>query len=39
MAIMRHSDFKMTMEVYAQASDKATREALRKLSESFETED
>ncbi|MDN3241832.1 site-specific integrase [Glycomyces tritici] len=39
MAIMRHSDFKMTMEVYAQASDKATREALRKLSESFESED
>lgn len=35
MAIMRHSDFKVTMEVYAQASDKATREALRKLGESL----
>jgi integrase len=39
MAIMRHSDFKMTMEVYAQASDKATREALRRLSENFEAKD
>lgn len=39
MAIMRHSDFNITMEIYAQASDKATREALRKLSESFESED
>nr|WP_218126589.1 tyrosine-type recombinase/integrase [Glycomyces sambucus] len=35
MAIMRHSDFKVTMEVYAQASDKATREALRKLGDSL----
>ncbi|WP_026928589.1 site-specific integrase [Glycomyces tenuis] len=39
MAIMRHSDFKMTMEVYAQASNEATREALRKLSENFEVKD
>lgn len=36
MAIMRHSDFKVTMEIYAQASTKATREALKRLSESFE---
>jgi integrase len=36
MAIMRHSDFKVTMEIYAQASTKATREALKRLSESLE---
>ncbi len=31
MAILRHTDFSITMEIYSQVSSKATREALRKL--------
>lgn len=33
MAILRHSKIAMTMEVYTQVPDKATREALKKLSD------
>ena len=33
MAILRHADFSITMEVYSQASPAATREALRRLGE------
>lgn len=33
MAILRHSKIAMTMEVYTQVPDKATRDALRKLSD------
>jgi integrase len=36
MAILRHSQITMTMDVYTQASTKATRAALKKLSESLE---
>jgi hypothetical protein len=32
MAILRHSRIAMTMEIYTQVPDKATREALRRLS-------
>ncbi|MCW3819564.1 site-specific integrase [Micromonospora sp. DR5-3] len=35
MAILRHADFLITMEIYSQVSSKATREALRKLGESL----
>jgi integrase len=33
MAILRHADFSITMEIYSQASPAATREALRRLGE------
>jgi integrase len=33
MAILRHSKISLTMEVYTQVPDKATRDALRKLSD------
>jgi hypothetical protein len=33
MAILRHSKIAMTMEVYTQVPDKATRDALKKLSD------
>jgi hypothetical protein len=33
MAILRHSKIAITMEVYTQGPDKATRDALRKLSD------
>lgn len=33
MAILRHAQFSITMEIYTQASSAATREALRKLGE------
>ena len=33
MAILRHSRMAMTMEIYTQVPDKATREALRRLSD------
>lgn len=33
MAILRHADFSITMEIYSRVSSKATREALRKLGE------
>ena len=32
MAILRHSRMAMTMEIYTQVPDKATRDALRRLS-------
>jgi hypothetical protein len=32
MAILRHSRTAMTMEIYTQVPDKATRDALRRLS-------
>lgn len=35
MAILRHADFSITMEVYSQASPKATRDALRRLGDSL----
>jgi len=31
MAILRHADFSITMEIYSQASPKATRDALKRL--------
>ena len=31
MQILRHSDFKITMEVYTKVSSKQTRDALRRL--------
>ncbi|MEU5908843.1 tyrosine-type recombinase/integrase [Micromonospora sp. NPDC047467] len=36
MAILRHADFSITMEIYSQVSSKATREALRKLGQSLD---
>jgi integrase len=36
MAILRHADFSITMEVYSQASSKATRDALKRLGQSLE---
>ena len=36
MAILRHADFSITMEVYAQVSSQATRDALRRLGESLD---
>jgi integrase len=38
MQILRHADFKVTMEVYTQVSSKQTRDALRRLSDSLEAE-
>jgi len=35
MRILRHPDLAVTMEIYAKASSKATREALRRLGESL----
>jgi hypothetical protein len=35
MAILRHADFSITMEVYSQVSSRATRDALRRLGESL----
>jgi hypothetical protein len=35
MQIMRHAEFSVTMEIYAKVSDKATRDALKKLGESL----
>jgi hypothetical protein len=32
MAILRHAQFSITMEIYTQASSKATRKALKSLS-------
>jgi len=37
MAILRHADFSITMEVYSQASPAATRLALRRLGESLDS--
>jgi integrase len=36
MAILRHSDFSITMEVYTQVSSAATREALRRLGDTLD---
>jgi integrase len=36
MAILRHADFSITMEIYSQASPQATRDALRRLGERLE---
>lgn len=36
MQILRHADFKVTMEVYTQVSSKQTREALRRLGDSLD---
>jgi integrase len=36
MQIMRHADSAVTMEIYTKATSKATREALRRLSESLD---
>jgi integrase len=36
MAILRHADFSITMEIYSQASPAATRDALRRLGESLD---
>jgi hypothetical protein len=36
MQILRHADFKVTMEVYPQVSSKQTREALRRLGDSLD---
>jgi integrase len=36
MRILRHAQFSVTMEIYAQASSKATREALKRLGESLD---
>ncbi|MET8122434.1 tyrosine-type recombinase/integrase [Micromonospora sp. NPDC005189] len=36
MAILRHADFSITMEIYSQVSSKTTREALRRLGESLD---
>lgn len=36
MAILRHADFSITMEVYSQASPKATRDALKRLGSTLE---
>ena len=36
MQILRHADFKVTMEIYSQASSAATRDALKRLGESLD---
>jgi hypothetical protein len=36
MQILRHAQFAVTMEIYAQASSGATREALKRLGESLD---
>ncbi|QUQ67085.1 tyrosine-type recombinase/integrase [Kutzneria sp. CA-103260] len=36
MRILRHANMKITMELYAEASDESVREALDKLSEGFD---
>ena len=36
MAILRHAEFSITMEVYSQVSSKSTRDALRRLGESLD---
>ncbi|MEN3359883.1 MAG: hypothetical protein V7637_3865 [Mycobacteriales bacterium] len=37
MPILRHADFAVTMEVYSQASSKATRKALKRLGKSLDS--
>lgn len=36
MAILRHSRIAITMEIYTQVPDKATRDALRRLSDELD---
>jgi integrase len=36
MQILRHADFKVTMEIYTQVSSKQTRDALKRLGESLD---
>lgn len=36
MQIMRHAEFSITMEIYTKVSDKATRDAFKKLGESLD---
>jgi hypothetical protein len=36
MQILRHAQFAVTMEIYSQASSRATREALKRLSDSLD---
>jgi len=38
MAILRHAQIAVTMEIYTQVSSKKTREALKKLGETFESD-
>jgi hypothetical protein len=33
MQVLRHADFKVTMEIYTKVSSKQTREALKRLGE------
>lgn len=35
MAILRHAQFAITMEIYTEVSDEATREGLEKLGDSL----
>ncbi|MEU4579229.1 tyrosine-type recombinase/integrase [Nonomuraea sp. NPDC023979] len=35
MRILRHSQIKVTMEIYTEATDEATRDALRKLGDTL----
>ncbi|MCC8249745.1 hypothetical protein [Saccharothrix luteola] len=37
MRILRHANMKVTMEIYTEVSDEATRKALQQLSESLDT--
>jgi integrase len=39
MAILRHAQFSITMEIYSQAFSKETREALKRLGESLSGEE
>jgi hypothetical protein len=36
MQILRHADFKITMEIYTQVSSEQTRDALKRLSDSLD---
>jgi integrase len=36
MQILRHADFKVTMEIYSKVTSKQPRDALKKLSESLD---
>jgi integrase len=37
MTILRHSRIALTMEIYSQVPDKVTRDALRRLSDQFDS--
>jgi hypothetical protein len=36
MEVLRHTDFDLAMEIYAQVSSQATRDALKRLGESLD---